>query len=289
MKIGLIDVGGGMRGTFAVGILDFCMENNINFDCCIGVSAGSTNLISFLSKQKGRNYRYYFDYAFRKEYSGINCWLKNRNFLNLDYIYGTLANSDGEDPIDYKTLIENPAEFIVVAEESVSGKTKYFTKKDIKQDNYKVLSASCNIPVINRPVEIDGVTYFDGGFADPLPIQKALDEGCDKVVIILTRLIDVPRKPTRDNFFAKFLGIKYPNAAARLSDRARQYNESLEYAKKLQEEGKVLILAPKDVYGLDTLTRDKDSMMKLYEDGKKAAEVIPDWINKVKNEKIEIK
>lgn len=280
MKIGLIDVGGGMRGTYATGILDYCLENDINFDCCIGVSAGSTNLISFLAKQKGRNYRYYFDYAFRKEYSGIGCWLKNRNYVNLDYIYGILANSGGEDPVDYETLMKNPADFFVVAEECVSGKTKYFTKADIKKDDYRVLSASCNIPVINRPVEIDGVTYFDGGFADPVPIQKALDEGCDKVVLILTRLIDVPRSPKRDGIFAKFLKIKYPKAAERLADRARQYNESLEYAKKLQKEGKVLILAPKDVYGLDTLTRDRDAMMKLYENGKKDAEVISTWLEK---------
>ena len=153
-----------------------------------------------------------------------------------------------------------------------------FTKKDIKQDNYKVLSASCNIPVINRPVEIDGVTYFDGGFADPIPIKKAFEEGCDKVVLILTRLRDVPRSPKRDGIFAKFLRLKYPNAAEGLKNRAKNYNEALEYAKKLEKEGKVLILSPKDVYGLDTLTRNKESMQKLYEDGKKDAEVIQKWL-----------
>lgn len=282
MKLGLIDVGGGMRGTYAVGILDYCLENNINFDCCIGVSAGSTNLISFLSKQKGRNFRYYFDYAFRKEYSGIRCFLKKKNYLNLEYIYETLANSDGEDPLDYSALMNNPADFFIVAEECISGKTKYFTKTDIKQDNYRVLSASCNIPVINRPVDIDGITYFDGGFADPVPIQKALDEGCDKIVLILTRPVDVLRSPTRDGIFAKFLKFKYPKAAERLANRAEQYNNSVKFAKELQKQGKVLILAPKNVYGLDTLTRNKDSMMKLYEDGKNAGKLILDWL---KNEK----
>lgn len=278
MKLGLIDMGGGMRGTFATGILEYCLENNINFDCCIGLSAGSLNLINFLAKQKERSFRNYFDYAFRKEYAGIISWIKNKNYLNLDYIYRILANSDGEDPIDYETLMENPSDLIIVAEEAVSGKTKYFTKKDIKKDDYRVLSASCNIPVINKPVEIDGVTYFDGGFADPLPIRKAIEEGCDKVVIILSRLIDKPRKPTRDGIFAKFLKMKYPRAAERLKNRAKDYNDALEYAKKLQEEGTVLIVSPKDVYGLDTLTRNKENMMKLYEDGKKEAEKIKEWL-----------
>lgn len=281
MKIGLIDVGGGMRGTYATGILDFCLENNINFDCCIGVSAGSLNLANFVSKQKGRNFRYYFDYAFRKEYSGIGCFIKEKSYLNLKYIYETLANSDGEDPLDYDALMKNPTDFFVVAEECVSGKTKYFTKDDIKQDDYRVLSASCNIPIMNRPVEINGVTYYDGGFADPVPIKKAFEEGCDKVVLILTRPVDIPRSSKRDEIFAKLLKCKYPKAAERLANRAQEYNKSVELAKKLQEEGKVLILSPSDVYGLDTLTRNKESMMKLYEDGKKAGELILQWLKNI--------
>lgn len=279
MKIGLIDAGGGMRGTYAIGILDYCLEHNINFDCCIGVSAGSLNLINFLSKQKGRNYNYYFDYAFRKEYCGIGCLLKEKSYLNLKYIYETLPNSDGEAPLDYKTLMENQTDFIIVAEDCVSGKTKYFTKNDIKQDNYRVLSASCNIPILNRPVEIDGYIYYDGGFADPVPIKKAFEEGCDKVIVIVTRPIEIPRKPTRDKIFAKLLKFKYPKAAERLANRAQTYNESIELAKKLEKEGKLLILSPENVYGLDTLTRNKESMEKLYQDGKRAGQKLQKWIN----------
>lgn len=204
--------------------------------------------------------------------------IKEKSYLNLKYIYETLANSDGEDPLDYEALMSNPADFFVVAEECVSGKTKYFTKQDIKKDNYKVLSASCNIPVINRPVEIDGVTYFDGGFADPVPIQKAIEEGCDKIVLILTRPVDIPRSPKRDKIFAKFLKFKYPKAAEGLANRANQYNKSIEIAKRLESDGKVLILSPKEVYGLDTLKRDKNAMKKLYEDGKKDAKKILKWL-----------
>lgn len=284
MKLGLIDVGGGLRGAYAIGILEYCLENNIKFDCCIGVSAGSSNLINFLAGHKKRNYRNYFDYAFRKEYSGLGCLIKKKNFLNFDYIYRELINSDGIDPLNYEEFKNNPADFFVVAEEGISGKTKYFTKDDIKKDDYRVLAASCNIPVINRPVEIDGVIYFDGGFADPIPIQKAIDEGCDKIILILTRLRDVPRSPKRDNFFAKFLKIKYPKAAEKLSKRAENYNKSLEYVNELEKEGKVLILSPKDVYGLDTLTKDKEAMTKLYEDGKTDAIKITEWLKNVKKE-----
>lgn len=278
MKLGLIDVGGGMRGTFAAGVLEYCEENNINFDCCIGLSAGSNNLISFLAGQAKRNMRYYMEYAFRKEYSGLGCLFKTGSFLNLDYIYGTLASSGGEDPLDYETFKNNPADFFVVAEEIETGDTKYFTKEDFSQDNYKVLSASCNIPILNRPVVIDGKKYYDGGFADSLPIEKALKEGCDKVVVILTRPLHIPRKPNRDKVFAKLLGLRFKKAAERLASRADEYNSKVDYIKKLQEEGKVLILSPDNIYGLDTLTKNKEAMLKLYNDGKKLAEKIPEWI-----------
>lgn len=278
MKLGLIDVGGGMRGTFAAGVLEYCEENNINFDCCIGLSAGSNNLISFLAGQAKRNMRYYMEYAFRKEYSGLGCLFKTGSFLNLDYIYGTLASSGGEDPLDYETFKNNPADFFVVAEEIETGDTKYFTKEDFSQDNYKVLSASCNIPILNRPVVIDGKKYYDGGFADSLPIEKALKEGCDKVVVILTRPLHIPRKPNRDKVFAKLLGLRFKKAAERLASRADEYNAKVDYIKKLQEEGKVLILSPDNIYGLDTLTKNKEAMLKLYNDGKKLAEKIPEWI-----------
>ena len=278
MKLGLIDVGGGMRGTFAAGVLEYCEENNINFDCCIGLSAGSNNLISFLAGQAKRNRRYYMEYAFRKEYSGLGCLFKTGSFLNLDYIYGTLASSGGEDPLDYETFKNNPADFFVVAEEIETGDTKYFTKEDFSQDNYKVLSASCNIPILNRPVVIDGKKYYDGGFADSLPIEKALKEGCDKVVVILTRPLHIPRKPNRDKVFAKLLGLRFKKAAERLASRADEYNSKVDYIKKLQEEGKVLILSPDNIYGLDTLTKNKEAMLKLYNDGKKLAEKIPEWI-----------
>ena len=160
----------------------------------------------------------------------------------------------------------------------MSGKTRYFTKADIKQDDYRVISASCNIPIVGTNVEIDGIKYYDGGFADPVPIEKALEEGCDKILLIATRPLEKIRKSTRDKFFAFFLRFKYPKAAKRLTERARDYNAGIELAKKLQEEGKVLILSPKNTYGLDTLTVDKDAMTKLYEEGKKDAEKITEWM-----------
>ena len=101
MKTGLVDVGGGMRGIYAAGVLDFCLERHIAFDCCIGVSAGSANVASFLAGQKGRNFRYYTQYSLRKEYMGMGNFVRLHNYVNLQYSYGALSNSDGPNNTSY--------------------------------------------------------------------------------------------------------------------------------------------------------------------------------------------
>ena len=113
MKIGVVDVGGGLRGIYAAGVFDYCMDENIKFDCCIGVSAGSANVASYLSGQRGRNYKFYTEYALRNQYMGVGNLLKRGSYIDLDYVYGTLCRDDGENPYDYEAMMQNPAECIL--------------------------------------------------------------------------------------------------------------------------------------------------------------------------------
>ena len=128
MKTAVVDVGGGMRGVYASGVLDRCLKENIQFDLCIGVSAGSANLASYLSGQMGRNLFFYHDYAFRKEYMSLHNFFHTHSYVDLEYIYATLSNQDGENALNYSSLLHHPAQFWVVAEEAVSGKPRYFNK-----------------------------------------------------------------------------------------------------------------------------------------------------------------
>ena len=107
-KIGVVDVGGGFRGVYAAGVLDYCMDNGIRFDLGIGVSAGSANLISYCAGQRGRNYHFYVEYGMRKEYASVGNFLRKRSFVDMDYVYGTLSNSDGENPLDYAAAMPAP-------------------------------------------------------------------------------------------------------------------------------------------------------------------------------------
>lgn len=184
MKYGIIDVGGGLRGIYGAGVLDRCLEAGVHFDCCIGVSAGSANMCSYVAGQKGRNKPFYDDYSFRKEYMSVKNLVQKHSYLDLSYVYGTLSNRGGENPLDYPAMMADPAELVIVAADARTGKARYFMKDELRQDDYTPLMASCCIPVIDQPTFIDGVPYYDGGLADPVPVDKALAMGCDRVAVI---------------------------------------------------------------------------------------------------------
>lgn len=267
MKTGLVDVGGGMRDIYGAGVLDYCLDQGIGFDCCIGVSAGSANVTSFLAGQKGRNYRFYTEYAFRKEYMGFENWLKKRNYVDLDYIYGTLSNSDGEYPLDYEQMCAGGEELLIVAANALTGKPHYFRKQDLKQDCYDPVKASSCVPMVNSPYFINGIPYYDGGIADPIPVDKCLEEGCDQVVLILTRPKEYRRSPDRDRLAVRHLKHRYPLAAQAMMKRAETYNRELDHAAELERQGKVLIIAPDDIGKMKTLTKDLETIKALYRKG----------------------
>ncbi|MBO4888526.1 MAG: patatin family protein [Firmicutes bacterium] len=269
--IGIIDVGGGQRDVYGAGVLDYCIQYGIRFDYCIGVSAGSANMASFLSGQSSRNFRFYTDYSFRKEYMGISQFLSTGNYVNLDYVYGTLANSNGEDPLNYDALKNSGSELIVVATDAQTGEPVYFTMDDISQDHYDVFKASSCVPGFNKPYPIGDRLYYDGGISDPIPIDKAFQAGCEKVVVILTRPVDYVRDPKDDRKIVKRIRSKYPKAAEAMEKRAETYNRQLALCRQYQDEGKVLIIAPDDIGKLKTLTRDIEAIKHLYHKGQNDA------------------
>ena len=279
IKTGVVDVGGGTRGIYGAGIFDYFLDHSIRFDYLAGVSAGSANGVSFLAGQRGRNYRFYDTYAFRKEYMSFRNLLRIGSYVDLDYIYGTLSNAGGEDPVDFEAFQANPARMEIVATDARTGKAVYFSKEDIRKDEYHFLKASSCVPVACRPYPIGSRCYYDGGISDPIPFRRALEAGCDKVVVILTRPKDTLRKPGKDPYFARLLKRRYPAAARALDRRAETYNRSLEEALALEREGKLLILAPDSIDGLKTLTQDHGKLEELYRKGMADAARVPAFLN----------
>lgn len=278
MKIGVVDVGGGLRGSFGAGVLDYCMEQGIRFDFGIGVSAGAANISSYMANQRGRNFVFYTDYFQREQYMGVKNLIHTGSYIGLDYIYSSLSDHEGDYPLDWKTIRNDPRNMMIVATDANTGLPHYFHKYDMRQDSYDPIKASCCVPVINRPYKVNGIPYYDGGLSDPVPYEKAFEAGCDKVVVILTRPEDYRRIPKNDKIIADLLHPHYPNASQAMRNRSVIYNQQLDECEYLQMQGKVCIVAPDSIGKMKTLTKDKDSIEALYYKGYEAGKKILNFV-----------
>ncbi len=268
MTIGCVDVGGGVRDIYGAGVFDYFMDEGITFDLCVGVSAGSANCASYIAGQRGRNKRFYLDYLLRKEAIGPGIYLHTGSFVDLNYVYGTFCNEGGEDPLDYVSISESKTDFTIVATDAKAGRAAYFDKHaDMAQNDYRILMASSCLPVFCKPVTINDRQYYDGGLSDPIPFHKAFENGCEKVVIILTKPVEAMPNQNRNLLGASLLKKKYPQFSKAMKAASDVYLNQIKEALQLQNEGRALILAPDDIMGLGTLTRDKDKLLKLYEKG----------------------
>ena len=244
MKIGIIDVGGGMRDIYGCGVFDYLLDKKIEIDYCAGVSAGSANIASYIAKQRGRNIVFYEKYSFEKEYMSFNNYIKNKSFINLDYIYSTLSNEGGKSPLDYNKIKMSKQEMIVVATDANTAKPIYFTKKDLKKNDYGVIKGSCCIPIVNRLTR--GINY-----------RKYTDHAMSI------------------NRFAK----KHKELGEKLFARCNLYNEQLDDLKEnYVPQGKVLIIGPENTYGINTLSRNKKALHKLYLEGYEDAKKIEKFL-----------
>ena len=270
--VGLIDVGGGNRGSYGSGVMDRLLSEGIHVPYGIGVSAGSANLASYFSGQLGRNYHFYTEYNMRREAISLHNLIHKGNMVDVEYIYGTITNRGGENPLDFERILASDCTWWIVATDATTGLPVYLDGKDMAQDDFGALKASSDIPVINKPYAWRGGLYFDGGLSDPIPVEKALEDGCDRVVVILTRPRDAFRTPGGDDRPAKMLGRRYPEAAKALSRRADVYNRELALCQRLERDGTVMIVAPDSIGNMKTLSKDTGPIKTLYEKGWNDAE-----------------
>ena len=273
---GIIDVGGGLRGIYGAGVLDRCMDDGLRFDVCVGVSAGSANMAAFLAGQRGRNYLFYTEYAARRQYMGAYTLASKREYIDLDYVYGTLSNEGGDSPLDYDALMANPSALCAVATDAATGEPVYFSKEDLKKNDYRVFNASCAMPVACKPQAVGERYYCDGGVADPVPVERALAMGCDFIVLVLTRPVLFTGENHADQVAARVLSQSNPSVAALLRTRGQRYRQGVAMALDLEKAGRCRVIAPTDTCGVGTVTRDRKKLRRLYFSGYHDARVLRD-------------
>ena len=263
MKTGLILEGGGTRGIYTAGVLDVFEEHGIEFDGVIGVSAGAIHGCSFVSKQKGRSIRYYKKYSNDPRFMGIRSLIKTGDYIGVDFCYHELPEK--LDIYDNETFMAATTKFYVVCTDVENGKPVYHQITDMyKEIDY--LRASASLPYVSRLVEIDGKKYLDGGCSDSVPIEAFQNMGYEKNVIILTRPEGYEKKPEKPMLSSVFYR-KYPMFSKTLKQRYISYNESMKYIERLEKEGKVLVIRPKEALNIGRLENNPEKTQEIYKVG----------------------
>ena len=264
MKIGLVLEGGGMRGIYTIGVLDCLMDEKFRADYVIGVSAGACNGSSYVSNQKGRAYRTNTEYIADSRYLGIKNYLTTKSLFGMDFLFDQIPNK--LIPFDYDAFFNSPCEFVMGVTDVITGRAKYFDKSHVEPKN-TVLRASSSLPVFAPIVEYQGGKYLDGGVADSIPVKKALEDGCDKVIVVLTREHGFIKTPEKFRGVYKRMYKNYPQLVEALDHRHENYNETLSFLKELEQEGTAIVIAPDAPLPVSRFEKNPEKMKKVWEIG----------------------
>lgn len=264
IEAGLVVEGGGMRGVYTAGVLDYFMEKNLYFDDCYGVSAGACHISSYVSKQIGRSIKVTLDYINDKRYCSVNSLIKTGDMFGVEMLYDLIPNK--LELYDYDTFNKFKGNFYSVVTNCKTGKAEYIKIKDMKKDIIAV-RASSSLPLLSRIVEINGKEYLDGGITDSIPIKKSIKDGHKKNVVILTR--DKTYRKSKPKFlsFFKLKYKKYPNLVKAIENRYKMYNETLDFLEEEKAKNEVFIIQPKLPVKISRIEKDKDKLKELYNQG----------------------
>ncbi|HGO5855617.1 Patatin-like phospholipase [Mannheimia haemolytica] len=263
MKVGLVLEGGGLRGIFTAGVLDVFLDENIHIDGAIGVSAGALFGVNLPSKQKGRALRYNKKYAKDKRYMGLHSLLTTGNIVNRDFAYYELPSR--LDPFDQQAFEASGMDFWVTVTNVETGKPEYI-KIDNVFEQMEAFRATSSMPIVSKIVEIEGKKYLDGGVSDSIPVQKFIEMGYDKIIVVLTRPLEYRKKPSSMWLFKRFYK-KYPKLVQRWENRYAEYNQAVEQIIQLNEKQQIFVIRPSRTVKISRLEKDVDKIQGMYDLG----------------------
>ena len=277
---GLVLEGGTFRGIFSAGVMDAFIEEGIEFPYIVGVSAGISNGLSYVSKQFERNIVILEKYRNDKRYLGFRNYKKCRSMFGLDFVFGEIPQQLV--PFDYEEFRRYKGKCLVGVTNAVTGKPEYFNALE-DDENFQFLRATCAIPGYFPAIMINGTPYFDGGLASPIPVKQALKDGCSKTVIILTQPEGFVKKCGKGNIaMSQLIRRKYPEIEMRLLVRHKIYNKQTEFCNELERRGKAVIFRPP--YKLDSFEKDEKVLRAVwqegYEMGKSRADEVREFMKK---------
>lgn len=264
IQAGLVLEGGGMKGVYTAGVLDFFLDKDMIFSNVYGVSAGACHMCSYLSGQRGRALDINIDYLDSKKYCSVESLLTTGDLFNVDMCYRLIP--DYLYPYDNEAFKRYQGKAYSVATDIETGRPEYFRLRDMQKDIIKV-RASASLPLVSRNVKIDGRYYLDGGISDAIPLQKSIVDGNRKNVVVMTKEVGFVRKPATQLELIKLRYLKYPKVYELMRERHINYNSTLEYIANQQENGQAFVIRPKKASSVGRIEKDKEKLIALYEEG----------------------
>lgn len=270
-NIGLVLEGGGMRGVFTCGVIDYFLDKGIEFPYTVGVSAGAGNGLSYISKQRGRAKKVNIDLYKEHKYIGIKYFITKKNFIDFDFLYNDVPEKIL--PYDYDAYFASKQRFEMVTTNCLTGEANYFEDKKDKQRMITIAKASGSLPIMCPITFVDDVPMLDGGVVDSIPVLRAQNQGYEKNVVVLTRNKGY-RKSGRNFKLPSFVYRKYPQMRRALENRNDLYNEQLALVEQLEEDGEIFVIRPERPIEVDRLEKDISKLSALYEEGYELAKNI---------------
>ena len=265
----LVLEGGGMRGVFTSGVLDWMIDHGITFPYLVGVSAGSSNALSFASHQRGRGKYIFADLQAERHYLGMRNLLRHRSIMDMDLLYHELPETIW--PYDYAAYKANPMRVESVATDCVTGQAVYLEEKEDAKRIIDIVRASSSLPFACPIAYVDGCPMLDGGIADSIPLQRAIDQGYEHAVVVLTRHRGY-RKEEKPSHIPSFIYSRYPQLREALRTRGARYNAQVAMVEQLEQEGRITVIRPDHPVEVARIETNMDKMNALYQHGFEMAE-----------------
>ena len=259
-----------MRGMFTAGVMDVLMENGVEFDGLIGVSAGAAFGCNYKSGQIGRVIRYNTKFCTDKRYGGFGVLLREGNIFSTPFCYEEVPMK--HDVFDFDAYDRSPMEFYVVCTDIESGKAVYHRYEGLHDHRFDWIRASASMPLVSQIVEIEGQKLLDGGVADSVPVQYFESIGYDRNVVILTQPDGYVKKKNPMMPFVKLKYKRYPKLVEAMANRHDMYNGQLEYIRSREAAGELLVIRPEKPLEIKKVEKDPEVLRRVYELGRTAGE-----------------
>ena len=267
----LVLEGGGLRGVFTCGVLDCFMDHGIRFPFTVGVSAGACNGLSYMSGQRGRAKSSNIDLMDKYHYVGVKYLFTQGCIMDFKLLVEDFPEKII--PYRYDRYFENPDRFVMVTTNCNTGKAEYFEEKSSAERIMSIVRASSSLPFVSKITYVDGVPMLDGGIADSIPVQYAMDQGYEKIIVVLTRNRGYRKKEGKMGI-AKAFYRKYPALQKALAERNSIYNRTMDLIENMEDEGRITVIRPLKPVEVGRMEKDTAKMKALYDEGYEIAQTL---------------